>query len=187
MSSLDSTFEELARQFKNPGPLNPAKSDPLFYFVHAPEDTLELKRKIPLWAAKFREDAKEVEILSFAALLWQIIDGSNRWDEWLEMEPEHELSEINEAVQSVIGGEDALVEAVARHVAVPRPNRVLFLVDAALAHPYFRLRGLESGLHDRIKIPTIVFYPGRRLGQYGLRFLGFYAEDPNYRSTLIGE
>jgi hypothetical protein len=109
MSSLDSTFEELARQFKNPGALNPAKSDPLFFLVHAPDDTLELKRKIPLWAAKFREDGKEVEILSFAALLWEILDGSNRWDEWLKMEPEHELGEINEAVRSVLATENALV------------------------------------------------------------------------------
>ena len=44
MSSLDSTFEELRARLRSPDALNPAKSDPLFYFVHAPEETLEVKR-----------------------------------------------------------------------------------------------------------------------------------------------
>lgn len=102
MSSLDSTFEELRQQFKNPDALNPAKSDPLFYFVHAPEDTLELKKKIPLWIAKFREDGKEVEVVSFADLLWQIIDASDRWDDWLESEPTEEREQINRAVKDAV-------------------------------------------------------------------------------------
>jgi hypothetical protein len=55
-----------------------------------------------------------------------------------------------------------------------------------MLHPYFRARILESILHDRIKVPTVIFYPGRRSGQYGLHFLGFYPEDGNYRATLIG-
>ena len=60
------------------------------------------------------------------------------------------------------------------------------VTDAGLVHPYFRIRTLESALHDRVKIPTVIFYPGRRSGQYGLCFLGFYSVDGNYRSTLIG-
>ena len=42
---------------------------------------------------------------------------------------------------------------------------------------------LEAAL---LKVPTVVFYPGRRSGQFGLHFLGFYPEDGNYRATLIG-
>lgn len=187
MSSLDSTFEQLRQQFQNPDALNPAKSDPLFYFVHAPEHTLELKKKIPLWIAKFREDGKDVEVISFATLLWKIIDDSDRWDDWVEAESLDELGASNAAVKDAVRSGNAMVEAVARHLATAPPNRVLFLVDAALVHPYFRLRTLESGLHDRVHVPAIIFYPGRRSGQYGLRFLGFYPEDPNYRSSLIGE
>lgn len=186
MSLLDSTFEEMRKWLKSPDALNPAKSDPLFYFVHAPEETLEVKRKLSLWTAKLREDDKEVEIISLSALAWQIIDDSGRWEDWLEIEPEYELGEINEAVRDVLRSENALAEAVAHHIANPLPNRVVFLVDTGLIHPYFRVRALESALHDRVKVPTIIFYPGRRSGQYGLHFLGFYPVDGNYRSTLIG-
>ena len=76
---------------------------------------------------------------------------------------------------------------MATYVAGPSPGRVVFLVDTGLLHPYFRVRAMESALHDRVKVPTILFYPGRRSGQYGLHFLGFYAVDGNYRSTLIGD
>ena len=84
--------------------------------------------------------------------------------------------QINEAVRDVLRAEQGIVETVARHVAQPVPDRVLFLTDAGLVHPYFRLRSLESGLHDRVQVPTVIFYPGRRSGQYGLHFLGFYSE-----------
>ena len=119
-------------------------------------------------------------------LVWALIDASGRWHDWLEVEPEAELVQINEAVRDVLRAETGLVETVAGYVAQPIPDRVLFLTDAGLVHPYFRLRSLESGLHDRVQVPTVIFYPGRRSGQYGLHFLGFYSVDGNYRSTLLG-
>jgi bacteriophage exclusion system BrxB-like protein len=186
MPSLDATFDELRQRLQSPEALNPAKSDPVFYFVHAPHQTLELRTKLPLWSAMLRQDGKEVATLSLADLVWNLIDASGRWHDWLEVEPEAELMQINEAVRDVLRAETGLVETVAEYVAQPIPDRVLFLTDAGLVHPYFRLRSLESGLHDRVHVPTVVFYPGRRSGQYGLHFLGFYSVDGNYRSTLLG-
>jgi hypothetical protein len=40
-----------------------------------------------------------------------------------------------------------------------------------MLHPYFRVRAIESALHDRVSVPTVVFYPGRRVGQFGLSSL----------------
>jgi hypothetical protein len=186
MRSLDATFDELRQRLQNPDTLNPAKSDPVFYFVHAPQQAFELRTKLPIWSARLRQDGKEVVTLSLAALVWEIIDASGRWQEWLEIEPEAELVHINEAVRDVLRAETGLVETVAEYVGHPMPDRVFFLTDAGLVHPYFRLRSLESGLHDRVQVPTVIFYPGRRSGQYGLHFLGFYSVDGNYRSTLLG-
>jgi hypothetical protein len=186
MHLLDATFDELRKRLQSPDVLNPAKSDPIFYFVHAPHQTLELRTKIPLWAAVLRQDGRDVVTLSLADLVWDLIDASGRWDDWLEAESEAELMHINEAVRDVLRAEHGLVETVARYVAQSIPARVLFLTDAGLVHPYFRLRSLESGLHDRVQVPTVIFYPGRRSGQYGLHFLGFYSVDGNYRSTLLG-
>jgi hypothetical protein len=186
MYSLDATFDELRQRLQNPDTLHPAKSDPVFYFVHAPHQALELRTKLPLWVAMLRQDGKEVITISLADLVWELIDVSGRWNDWLEAEPEADLAQINEAVRDVLRAENGLVETVAGYVTQHIPDRVLFLTDAGLVHPYFRLRSLESGLHDRVQIPTVIFYPGRRSGQYGLHFLGFYWEDGNYRSILIG-
>lgn len=57
---------------------------------------------------------------------------------------------------------------------------VVLLTEAEPLHPYFRTRTIESRLHDRVKTPTVIFYPGRRSGQYGLHFLDFYPIDGNY-------
>ena len=186
MPSLDSTFAELAVKLRDREALNPAKSDPLFYFVHDPAEALEVKRMLPVWAAALERDGWTVEQVSLSDLLWQVVDASGRWEEWLAIEPDADPAEINEAIRDVLRSGNALVEAVARHVEAPRPKTLVFLTDVAMLHPYFRARALESGLHDRVRVPAVLFYPGRRSGQYGLHFLGFYPVDGNYRSTLVG-
>jgi len=124
--------------------------------------------------------------LSLSEVMWQLIDASGRWDDWLELEPEFDLKEINEAIRDVLRSDNALVERVAERVSPPRENTVLFITDVELLHPYFRSRVIENYLNNKVQIPAIFFYPGRRAGQYGLHFLDFYPEDSGYRSTLVG-
>ena len=42
--------------------LNPAKSDPIFYFVYPVAQMLDLKRRIPIWSAQLRYEGFEVEV-----------------------------------------------------------------------------------------------------------------------------
>lgn len=81
---------------------------------------------------------------------------------------------------------NALVNGVVEVVESAPANTVVLLTEAELLHPYFRTRTIESRLHDKVKAPTVIFYPGRRSGQYGLHFLDFYPVDGNYWSTLLG-
>lgn len=186
MSFLDSTFDELLDKISDPETLNPATSDPLFYFAYPPEQMLDLKKAIPRWTAKIHEKGLKVKRISLSDLLWRLIDESGRWDEWLGLEEGAEYGQINEAIRDVLRQEDSFVQAVAGAIADAPPGSVIFLTDAELLHPYIRTRTIESHLHDRIHVTTIIFYPGRRSGQYGLHFLGFYPVDGNYRSTLVG-
>lgn len=39
MPSLDETYDALMQHLRHPESLNPAKSDPFFYFVHDPAET----------------------------------------------------------------------------------------------------------------------------------------------------
>ena len=186
MYSLDNAFNELIEKIRDPDALNPAKSDPVFYFAYPPELMLDLKKHLPRWTSKIREAGFVVRRVSLVDILWDTVDMSGRWDNWLELEAEADADEINEAVRDVLRQGNALIDRVAEVVESVPVGTVVLLTEAELLHPYFRTRTIESRLHDKVKTPMVIFYPGRRSGQYGLHFLDFYPVDGNYRSTLLG-
>jgi hypothetical protein len=192
MSSLETSFAELRSRLGAVNRLNPTSADPLFPFVHRPEETAELMRALPRWRAKLEEDGWRVHIQSVAEIMWQVIDASGRWEDWLDEEATCSTEEVIGAVRDALstkGGAlgSGLAPAVLDLVSRQEPNRLLLLTDAALLHPFFRVRAVEALVHDRVACPTVVFYPGTKVGQFGLRFLGFYAEDPHYQhSGIIG-
>jgi hypothetical protein len=186
MYSLDNAFKELVDKIRDPDALNPAKSDPVFYFAYPPELMLDLKKHLPRWTSKLREAGFEVRRVSLADILWRAVDQSGRWDTWLDLEQGADAEQINEAVRDVLRQANAFVDRVVEVVESAPEGTVVLLTEAELLHPYFRTRTIESRLHDRVKGPTVIFYPGRRSGQYGLHFLDFYPVDGNYRSTLLG-
>jgi len=186
MYSLDNVFMELVEKIRDPDALNPAKSDPVFYFSYPPELMLDVKKRLPRWMSKIKEAGFDVKRLSMAEILWGAIDESGRWDLWLELEPDADIEQINAAVSDVLRQGNALVDKIAAVVESAPEGTVVLITEGELLHPWFRTRTIESRLHDKVKTPTVIFYPGRRSGQYGLHFLGFYPVDGNYRSTLLG-
>jgi len=186
MYSLDDLFSQLLETIQDPEALNPAKSDPIFYFVYPPELMLKVKKNLPRWISRTREAGFEVVRVSIVDVFWRIVDESGRWDLWLELEAEADVDQINEAVRDVLSQGNTLVNHVADAVESAPEGAVVLLTEAEVLHPYFRTRTIESKLHDKVKTPTVIFYPGRRSGQYGLHFLDFYPVDGNYRSTLLG-
>jgi hypothetical protein len=186
MYSLDNAFNDLMDKIRDPDALNPAKSDPVFYFTYPPEQMLDLKKRLPRWTSRIREAGFKVRRVSMADLLWNIVDESGRWTTWLELEVEAEADQINEAVRDVLRQGNALVNRVAKIIESTPADTMVFLTESELFHPYFRTRVIEGWLHDKVKAPTVIFYPGEQTGQFGLKFLGFYSVDPNYRSPIIG-
>ncbi len=191
MSSLETSFLELRGRLGSVDRLNPTHADPLFHFVHRPEETGELMAMLPRWRARLEEDGWRPDIRSLAEMMWQVIDASGRWETWMDVESECSTAEVVGAVRDALRTKDAhgrlgLAPYILDLVSREEPDRLLLLTDAALLHPFFRVRAIESLVHDRVAAPTVLFYPGTRIGQFGLRFLGFYAEDSNYRSGIIG-
>lgn len=186
MYSLDNAFSELIARIQDPDSLNPAKSDPVFYLAYPPELMLQVKRNLPRLISKLREAGFEARRVSLADILWDAVDKSGRWEAWLELESQADPDQVSEAVRDVLRQGNAVVERVTQAVTSAPHGTVVLLTEAELLHPWFRTRTIESRLHDQVKTPTVIFYPGARSGQYGLRFLDFYPVDGNYRSTLLG-
>ncbi len=186
MPSPDDTFQQLIGYLREFGSLSASRSDPFYYLVYPTKETLEIKRRIPIWSAQLRNAGMEVIRVSFSDLLWDLIDASQRWEAWLEVEHDVDQEQVNDAIRNVLSTGNSLIGKVADVIGREQSGTVVFLTETEMLHPYFRARILESALHDQIKVPTVVFYPGRRSGQFGLHFLGLYPEDGNYRATIIG-
>ena len=183
---LNNDFDQLRKRLLSPVGLNPAQSDPIFYLVFSPKDTLTVYRLLPGWVARLEADGWKVKTLQLGKVIWELIDQSGHWQEWLEVESEADQEEINNSIRNVLRTNNALVNRVAQEVGAEETKTVVLVTEVELLHPYFRLRVIENYLNNKVRVPTIFLYPGRRAGQYGLHFLDFYPEDPGYRSSLIG-
>lgn len=160
MPSLDDDFQQLAGRLRDPATLAAARSDPFYYFVYAPEETPEVRRRLPIWSASLRHAGLQVQRISFADLLWHLVDEAGHWDEWLRAEGDFDQEQINESIRDVLRRSgNGLVAKVAAIVERERPATIVFLTETEVLHPFFRVRLLESVLHHRVKVPTVVFYP----------------------------
>lgn len=187
MYLLDNAFNELFDKIGDPDALNPAKSAPVFYFRYPPGMMLTVKKHLPRLISRVKQEAmREVQRISLADVIWDIVDKSGRWNIWLDLEADADSDQINEAVRDVLRQGNSLINCVTETIKSAPDNTIVFLTETELLHPYLRTRVIEEYLHSKATVCTIIFYPGERSGQFGLKFLGFYKEDSGYRSTIIG-
>jgi hypothetical protein len=186
-SRIEADFEQLRKQLKDPDILSPVHGAPIFYFVYEPHMILTVRRLMSGWVSRLKNDEKvDVETISLSKILWDLIDQSGRWNDWLELESSFEIEQTNTAISSVLQQDNAFINAVIGQILSIKTGKVAFIKDVELIHPYAKTRPIESVLHNKAHSPVVFFYPGERVGQYGLKFLSFYPEDQGYRSTLIG-
>lgn len=187
--ALDKAFHELLGLLEDP-PSGDTHAAPFFNLVHAPGRSADLRRALPRWISTLVHHGWAPDVVSLGALMWSVIARRKlQWGHWdAATRPTVELYEsvVDALRDDLEHGRAGLVEALAPHVEDGAPRRVLLLTDAALLHPWFRVRTFESALTQRIRCRTVLFYPGTRQGASGLQFLGFYPENGTYRSTILG-
>jgi hypothetical protein len=186
MSSLDDKFAELVERLSSHRGLSAGGDDPFYYFVFPPSKAQDVRRNLPAWRGKLQHAGWNVQTVSFADLIWKLVDESGRWDTWLEAEADFAPADITRSIRDVVSKPDGLIARVRDIVSHSEPQRLVLFTDTETLNPFFRVRGLENELHDQVKSPTVILYPGGREGQYGLRYLGLYDNDPNYRATVLG-
>lgn len=83
--SLERTFQELRGHLSTESGISaPTHTDPFFTFLHEPDETLELHRRLRRWCPILERDGLNVEICSLRKLVWDAVEASDRWDDWLE-------------------------------------------------------------------------------------------------------
>lgn len=190
MSSLKSDFDELRRRVRDGRELGYASFEPIYYLVFPPQEIITVKRKTPAWTASLRNDGWDVQVFSMAEQINDIFKNNPRRNIWIAADRNSPLnwSKTNDSLANALIVNRDLLNRLEQFLEkfVGTKNTLILVTDLEALHPYLRMRTMESELQGKFHAPTVFLYPGTRTGKTGLKFLGFYKEDGNYRSVHIG-
>ena len=189
MPSLTAEFDELRERIRHGRDLGHASFEPVYYLVFKPAQILEVKRSLPAWTARLRNDGWNVHRFSVAEQLAKFFESVPQRSIWLAAD--------RRSPQAWDKTNKAFSNALEKGVLKDRlggmlddldgqDNTIVLVTDLEALHPYARIGATEGELTGRFCVPTVFFYPGERTGKTRLKFLGFYPEDGNYRSVHVG-
>ena len=192
MSSLTASFDEVLERVRHGRDFMQASYEPIYYLVFHPREILEVKRNLPAWTAKLKNEGWEVHRFSIASEIADILQSAKLRKIWLDADRKGPLDwdKTNASLENALINEDGgplqeRLESLLDRVTETK-NAIVLVTDLEALHPYMRIGAIESNLHSKFTVPTIFFYPGERTGKTRLKFLGFYPEDGNYRSVHVG-
>lgn len=189
MSSLKADFNELMERVRQGREFGHASFEPIFYLVFHPEQILEVKRQMPGWTSRLKNEGWEVHSFSIAEQVADILAKAPLRKIWLAADQKAPLAwqKTNASLANAVanGALQQRLESVLAELE-GRPNTILLVTDLEALHPYMRIGVIEGQLQGKFHVPTLFFYPGVRTGKTRLKFLGFYPEDGNYRSVHVG-
>ena len=190
MSSLKADFDELRTRVLQGRDLGNAGFEPVYYLVFPPSAINEAKRQTPAWVARLKQDGWQVAEFSAAQAIEEILRADPRHAIWQGADQRAPLAWVrtNESLTNAVTGPKGLLPRLEAQLAAldGKQNQLLLVTDLEALHPYVRIGSIEGQLLGRFKVPTIFLYPGQRTGRTGLKFLGFYPSDGNYRSVHVG-
>ena len=197
MSSLNDDFKELLERIRHGRELGHASFEPIYYLVFSPSKILDVKRQMPAWTAKLKNEGWNVLIFSIAEHIAQILENAPLRKIWLTADsknPTHwektnqslantlSNGSLQKALEQKLGELDNQLDNQLNN----QEKSILLVTDLEALHPYMRIGAIEGNLQGKFNSPTVFFYPGERTGKTKLKFLGFYPDDGNYRSVHVG-
>ena len=202
MPSFEDKTETLVRLLGSPGSnVTAQQGDRVFNFHYFPAEWAALRAYLPKIKIRLEQAGYTPHIRSFAELMSAIYerDGQKAIAMMTAAEGKTNLPHkaYTEPLQRFLTKtppnhplelDSPIVVALIKFLeaAAMTPKSVLLLTDLEMLHPLLRASAFEQVLQGKFKVPTVLFYPGRR-GSVGDNpsFLGIYKSDGNYRSTHI--
>jgi hypothetical protein len=189
-SSLKADFDELCQRIRYGRGIDHASFEPIYYLIFHPSQIIEVKRHLPAWIVKLRNDDWEVSTFSIAEEIDKIVKSDPRRSLWLaaDRKAPQDWARANQSIANALTSDAALQHRLETLLASleGRERALVLVTDLEALHPYLRIGAIESQLQGQFHVPTIFLYPGVRTGKTRLKFLGFYPEDGNYRSVHVG-
>jgi len=160
---------------------------PYALFRYDPEEEFTLRQQVTLLETRLSQKGKRVHRISLAECLDEAMRSQRPLEEWFAAEREQGVETIVETVHSVLAEYAPLVDlVVARMPTDPDPHRdLVFILRTGALFPVYRTFSLLEQLKDRVRVPTVLFYPGDLDGAAGLRFMGVLDAEHNYRPKIF--
>jgi hypothetical protein len=160
---------------------------PYALFRYSPEDEFELRKQVTLLETRLSQKGKLVRRISLAECLDEAMRSQRPLEEWFTAEREQGVETIVDTVHSVLSEYSPLVDLVAARMPEdPDPLRdVVFIMRTGALFPVYRTFSLLEQLKGRVRVPTVLFYPGELDGAAGLRFMGVLDAEHNYRPKIF--
>jgi hypothetical protein len=160
---------------------------PYALFRYDPEEEFALRNEVTLLETRLVQKGKRIKRISLSECLDEAMRAQRPLEEWFGAEKEQGVETIVETVHSVLSEYSPLVDLVA--VRMPEdadPLRdIVFILRTGALFPVYRTFSLLEQLKGRVRVPTVLFYPGDLDGAAGLRFMGVLDAEHNYRPKIF--
>lgn len=189
MSSLKADLDELLERIRHGRELDHASFEPIYYLVFSPSRILDVKRQMPAWTAKLKNEGWTVHLFSIAEHIAGILKNSPLRKIWMAADARSptDWPRTNQSLANALTNGALHARLQQELEALEGQEKAILLVtDLEALHPYMRIGAIERQLLGKFTVPTVFLYPGERTGKTRLKFLGFYPEDGNYRSVHVG-
>lgn len=172
----------------------------LAILVYAPEDEFLQREAVGSLIHDLTEGDWEVETLDLQKLLFarlrarspRYLDRLVQQEKMLaEDDRARALEALRQKLSPHLEGADGLAADVSREIGrikgeAKHPDKVLvFLGRVGALYPFFRssalLKYLDGHTHG---VPVVLLYPGRKVGDFGLSFMGVLKPDGDYRPRI---
>ena len=177
MSSLKERIEHLEGDL-TAVPMRIATSHDVPYAVlrYSPTDEWVMRREIRLLKTRLESTGKTVVTISLADLLWESIEKSEGLETVVELERDRGYVEAQNQLATYLSDEDwcPLAKLIEEKLEGYDPKTTIaFLVRVAAMSPaIYDMSTLLGDMQVRkIRVPTILFYPGSLEGTTNLRFM----------------
>ena len=160
---------------------------PYAIFRYDPEEEFALRTQVGLLQTRLEQRGKRVTRISLAECLDVAMRSQRPLEDWFAAERAMGVETVVETVHAVLSDYMPLVELVAgRMPADPDPlHDVVFILRTGALFPVYRTFSLLEQLKGRVRVPTILFYPGALDGAAGLRFMSVLDAEHNYRPKIL--
>ena len=160
---------------------------PYAIFHYDAHEEFGLRTQVSLLQTRLEQRGKRVTRISLAECLDVAMRSQRPLEEWFAAEREMGVEAVVETVHAVLSEYRPLVELVAERMpADPDPlHDVVFILRTGALFPVYRTFSLLEQLKGRVRVPTILFYPGDLEGASGLRFMGVLEAEHNYRPKIL--